>query len=42
METIKRGLWRAVWGRDIGRSALVLLAATLIGFLFYALGFTEA
>lgn len=42
METIKRGLSHAVRGRDIGRSALVLLAATLIGFLFYALGFTEA
>lgn len=47
METIKRGLLRAVRGgpaplRDMGRSALVLLAATLIGFLFYALGFTEA
>lgn len=42
MKTIKRRLLRAVRGRDIGRSALVLLAATLIGFLFYALGFTEA
>lgn len=28
--------------RDVGKSVLVLLAATLIGFLFYRLGFTEA
>ncbi|MGN1007492.1 MAG: DUF4118 domain-containing protein, partial [Butyricicoccus sp.] len=28
--------------RDIGKSILVLLAATLLGGLFYALGFTEA
>ena len=33
---------RTVRGQDIGRSALVLLAATLISFLFYALGFTKA
>ena len=47
MEAVKRGFLRAIRGgptplRDMGRSALVLLAATLIGFLFYALGFTEA
>ena len=47
MEAVKRGFLRAIRGgptplRDIGRSALVLLAATLIGFLFYELGFTEA
>lgn len=28
--------------RDIGKSILVLLTATLIGYVFYALGFTEA
>lgn len=28
--------------RDIGKSILVLLATTLIGYVFYALGFTEA
>ncbi len=28
--------------RDIGKSILVLLAATLIGYIFYSLGFTEA
>lgn len=28
--------------RDVGKSALLLLAATLIGYAFYALGFTEA
>ncbi|MGN0465912.1 MAG: DUF4118 domain-containing protein [Lachnospiraceae bacterium] len=28
--------------RDIGKSLLVLLVATLVGYLFYTLGFTEA
>lgn len=33
---------KAIPARDIAKSILVLLAATLIGFAFYAFGFTEA
>lgn len=39
---VRRRLPRIVPARDIGESILVLLAATLIGYAFYALGFTEA
>lgn len=38
----KRKIPKAVPVRDVGKSILVLLAATLIGYVFYALGFTEA
>lgn len=32
----------AVSPRDVGKSALVLVAATLVGYVFFLLGFTEA
>ena len=38
----KRKIPKAMPVRDIGKSILILLAATLIGYIFYALGFTEA
>ncbi len=41
-ELARRRLPRAVPARDIGKSILVLLVATLIGYAFYALGFSEA
>lgn len=39
---IKRKIPKAMPVRDIGKSILVLLFATLTGYVFYALGFTEA
>lgn len=39
---VKRKLPQVMTARDIGKSILVLLMATLIGYAFYALGFTEA
>ena len=38
----RRRLARVMPLRDLGVSALTLLVATLIGYIFYALGFTEA
>ncbi|MGN1021759.1 MAG: DUF4118 domain-containing protein [Aristaeellaceae bacterium] len=38
----RRRMARVMPARDLGVSALTLLAATLIGYAFYALGFTEA
>ena len=38
----KRKIPKAMPVRDIGKSILVLVAATLIGYVFYALKFTEA
>ncbi|MGN0972927.1 MAG: DUF4118 domain-containing protein, partial [Aristaeellaceae bacterium] len=38
----RRRLARVMPMRDLGVSALTLLAATLIGYIFYTLGFTEA
>lgn len=41
-QPVKRKLPRIMSVRDIGKSILVLLIATLIGYIFYELGFTEA
>lgn len=38
----KKPIYNAVSLRDIGKSILVLMAATLMGFAFYYSGFTEA
>lgn len=39
---LKQKMPKAIPVRDIVKSILVLLAATLIGYVFYSLGFTEA
>lgn len=40
--SLKQKMPKVIPVRDIGKSILVLLAATLISYAFYALGFTEA
>lgn len=39
---VRRKMPKAIPARDIGKSILVLLAATLIGYAFYVFGFTES